>query len=64
MGTFGSTVLGEAFWFGLGVGEPKLSYCNFWAEAMPALISRAAIARITECVFIFSSLGRSPQTSG
>jgi hypothetical protein len=27
VGTFGLAAFGEAFWFGAGVGEPRLSYC-------------------------------------
>jgi hypothetical protein len=53
-GTFGATALGEAFWFGAGVGEPRLSYC-IWADATPPLISKVAAAKIKECVFIFPS---------
>ena len=51
-GTFGATALGEALWFGAGVGEPRLSYC-IWAEATPPLIRK--VAKIKECVFIFPS---------
>ena len=53
-GTFGATALGEALWFGAGVGEPRLSYC-IWAEATPPLVSKVAAAKIKECVFIFPS---------
>jgi hypothetical protein len=54
-GTIGAVAVGEAPWFGAGVGEPRLSYC-IWAEATPLLISKAAAAKIKECVFIFPSL--------
>ena len=53
-GTIGAVAVGEAPWFGAGVGEPRLSYC-IWAEAMPPLISKVAAAKIKECVFIFPS---------
>jgi hypothetical protein len=29
IGTLGPVALGEALWFGAGVGEPKLSYCCY-----------------------------------
>jgi hypothetical protein len=53
--TFGLVEFGEALWFGAGVGEPRLSYCC-WAEAM-LLMSKAAEAMITECIFMFASFG-------
>jgi hypothetical protein len=53
-GMFGAVTVGEALWFGAGVGEPRLSYC-IWAEAMPPLISKVAAAKIKECDFIFPS---------
>ena len=45
IGTLGAVALGEALWFGAGVGEPKLSYCCCANATL--LRSTIAEARIT-----------------
>jgi len=45
IGTLGAIALGEALWFGAGVGEPRLSYCCCANAAL--LRSTIAEARIT-----------------
>ena len=45
IGTLGAIALGEALWFGAGVGEPKLSYCCCANATL--LRSTTAEARIT-----------------
>src|SRR5712671_5880171 len=54
IGTFGCGAVGDAFWFGAGVGEPKLSYCSCCADAISPLNIRATAAvRIARFVFMF-----------
>jgi len=43
IGTLGPVAFGETPWFGLGVGEPKLSYCS---SAAAALLRSRIVARI------------------
>ena len=51
IGTLDPVAVGDAFWAGAGVGEPKLS-C--WAKAAP-WTSMNAEARIKVCFFMFNS---------
>src|SRR2546421_9738550 len=46
IGTLGLVALGEALWFGAGVGEPRLSYCCCAnAALLSSTIAKARIAR-------------------
>jgi hypothetical protein len=51
IGTLGAVALGEALWFGAGVGEPKLSYCCCANATL--LRSTIADARITGLFVMF-----------
>jgi hypothetical protein len=61
IGTLGAIALGEALWFGAGVGEPKLSYCCCANATL--LRSTIAEARITGFFVMVASFVLPPAIS-